>query len=181
MHTSIARAVRRWLATNQSATSFASKVPTITEPTGDGILDLRPFVQKRMKLWPLLLGSDNDVASFRIIGWHSVLLEGSKTLWFPSAIAEFVCTGSAAVGIAGAAVLNTERFADTITPVAKMTRDAVIAAGTAINSDYEILSPTADLIAHIIMPIAGYEKLELTSDETTGTPSINALYTFLEF
>jgi hypothetical protein len=179
MH-SIARVVRRWLAANQSATSFASKIPTITEPTGDGILDLRPFPQPWVKLWPILLGAENDMASLRIIGWHSAILDTYKTLWFPSVIGEFACTAGTAVGIAGAAVLNTERFADTITPVAARTRDEVIAAGTAIGSKYGILSPTNDLIAHVIMPIAGFEKLELTSDETTGTPAINALYAFLD-
>lgn len=178
----LGRVVRRALATNANSSSFASKIPTITEPVNDGVIDLLNngiLVSKKIKLWPILLGSDNDVSSMRVIGWHSVLLDTFTTLWFPTPIGEYVCTACGAVGVAGAAVLNTERFCDTITPVAKMTRDRVIAAGTAINSDYEIMSPTADLIAHIIMPIKGFQKLEFTFDQTTGTPTQNVLYAYV--
>ncbi len=178
-----ARWARRWLATNQNASSFAAKIPTITEPTGDGVLNLTAdgnTVPKRLKLWPILLGSDNDVSSIRIIGWNRVIKDSSTTLWFPTIIGEFSCTASAAVGIASAAVVNTERFADTITPVAARTRDYVLAAGTATNSDYEVLSPANDTPAHIIMPVAAFEKLELTSDQTTGTSTLNVLYAFLD-
>lgn len=178
------RKVARALATNASTSSFASKVPTIAEPTNDGVIDLTHLATsllcpKRIKLWPIGLGSDNDAFSMRVLGWHSCILSGSLTLWFPTVIGEFACTISAAVGVAGAAVLATERFADTITPVAARTRDRVIAAGTAINSNYEILSPTNDLIGHVIMPLGGFEKMELQFDQTTNTPTMNCLYAFL--
>ena len=178
----LASPVRRFRATNENASGFASKVPTITEPTGDGVLNLAYLqnkVPRFIKLWPILLGSDNDVSSMRLIGWHSVLKDGSTTLWFPTVIGEFVCTASAAVGVAAAAVLDTERFCDTIVPVAARTRDQKIAAGTSTGSQYESLSPVGDLIGHIIMPIAAFEKLELTSDQTTGTATFNCLYCFL--
>lgn len=178
-----ARPVRRLRTTNENASGFASKIPTVTEPTNDGVLNLTSsgiLVVQNIKLWPILLGSENDVSSMRIIGWHRILLDGSTTLWMPTPIGEFVCTASATVGVAGAAVVATERFCDTITPVAKMTRDQVIAAGTAIGSNYEVMSPTVDLIAHIIMPLSGFEKIEVTSDQTTGTSTFNVLYSFVE-
>ena len=178
-----ARSVKRWLATNQNTSGFTAKIPTITEPSGDGVLNLvdgGAFVCRRIKLWALLLGADNDVASLRFTGWHKVIKAGSTDLWIPSIIGEYVCTASAAIGIAGAAVVATERFADTIVPVAARQRDQLIAAGTAIGSEYELISPTTDLIAHVIIPIAGFEKLELTSDQTTNTPTVNCLYQFLD-
>ena len=182
MHYDLGRPARRALATNANASAFASKIATITEPVNDGVINLVKdgvLVASKIKLWPILLGADNDTSSMRVIGWHQVLLDGKFDLWFPTPIGEFACTASAAVGIAGAAVLNTERFCDTITPVALMTRDRKIAAGTSVNSDYEILSPTADLIGHIIMPIAGFQKLEFTFDQTLGTPTQNVLYAFV--
>lgn len=179
-----ARPVRRWRAANEAApSSFASKIPTITEPVNDGVITLTThsrMVPSWIKVWPILLGADNDVSSLRFIGWHQVLFDGKIKLWFPTVFAEFSCTACAAVGVAGAAVLDTERFCDTITPVAARTRDYKIAAGTSINSDYGSLSPTGDLIGHIILPITGFEKLELTGDGTTNTADVNALYSFLD-
>lgn len=177
------RPLRRWRTTNENASSFATKIPTVTRPSNDGILDLVLYASQipdYIKLFPILLGAENDVTSMRVIGWHSCLLDTFTTLWIPVVIGEFSCTASAAVGIAGAAVLNTEAFCDTITPVAARTRDLKIAAGTSINSNYGILSPTADLIAHIIMPIGGFEILELTSDQTTQTSTFNCLWAFCD-
>lgn len=180
-----ARSAKRALTTNANSSAFASKIPTITEPTNDGVIKIAQSgvgqgVPSRIKLWPILLGSDNDVSSMRIIGWNRVEKDAAKTLWVPTVIGEYVCTAGAAVGIAGAAVGATERFCDTIVPVAARQRDEVIAAGTAIGSDYEVLSPVGDLIGHIILPIAGFEKLEFTFDQTTGTPTQNVLYSLLD-
>lgn len=173
---------RRFRTTNENASSFASKIPTITEPVNDGVMNTAKdgvIVAAYIKFWPILLGSDNDVTSMRVIGWHRAILDTKTDLWIPTVIGEFSCTACGAVGIAASAVLNTERFCDTITPVAARLRDHVIAAGTAIMSDYEVLSPVGDLIGHIIMPITAFEKLELTSDQTTGSSTFNCLYAFL--
>jgi hypothetical protein len=170
------------LAANANASSFASKIPTVTEPINDGVLNLQQsgvFIPPFVMLWPILLGSDNDVSSMRLLGWNKVLLDTKTDLWFPTLIGEWACTACGAVGIAAAAVLNTERFCDTITPVAAHTRDKVIAAGTAINSDFEVESPVGDVIGHIVAPIFGFQKIEFTFDQTTGTPTQNVLYQFL--
>ncbi len=177
------RPLRRWRTANENASSFASKIATVTKPTNDGVLDLTAYmhtISDYIKLLPILLGSDNDASSMRVIGWHSVLLDTFTTLWVPVPIGEFVCTASAAVGIAGAAVLNTERFCDTLAPVALMTRDLKIAAGTSLNSTYGYLTPTNELIGHLIIPIGGFEMLELTSDQTTGTATFNCLWAFCD-
>ncbi len=177
------RPLRRWRTTNENASSFASKIATVTEPSLDGTLDLRPYlhdISDYIKLIPILLGTSNDVSSMRVIGWNSVLQDGKTTLWVPVPIGEFVCTAGAATGIAGAAVLNTELFCDTIAPVALKTRDLKIAAGTSVNSTYGIETPADDTCAHIIMPIGGFEILELTSDQTTNTATFNCLWAFCD-
>jgi hypothetical protein len=48
-----------------------------------------------------------------------------------------------------------------------------------VDSCYEVLSPANNTPGHIILPIAAFEKLQLTSDETTNTPAINVLYSML--
>lgn len=181
----ISRIVRRWAAANIDATSFASKIPTITEPVNDGVMDLRALqtgivVPELIKLWVIGLGADNDVASIRIIGWHQVVKTSTNTLWVPTIIGEFSCTFSTCVGVAGAAVLDTERFADTIVPVAARLADQVIAAGTATNSLVGVCSPANNTPGHIILPISGFEKIEFTVDQTTNTPTVNILYSLLQ-
>lgn len=178
----LSRPLRRLRATNENASSFATRIPTITKPINDGVLDLTKngnVIPCEIVLWPILLGSDNDVSSMRLIGWNSVLLDTFVTLWVPTIIGEFVCTASTCVGVAGAAVLNTERFADTIVPVAARNEDLVIGAGTAVNSETAVLSPTNDTPAHIILPIRAFELFEATSDQTTGTATFNVLYRLL--
>jgi hypothetical protein len=87
-----------------------------------------------------------------------------------------VCTAGTTVGVAGSSVLATERFADTITPVALMLEDRVIAAGTSVNSDVKIFSPANNTIAHVDLPFPAFELLEFTADQTTGTPTQNILW-----
>jgi hypothetical protein len=185
----LARPYRRFRAVNESATGFASKVPTITEPTGTGadassaaVLNLtnnNQLVPAYIKLLPILLGADNDVSSMRVIGWHRALLDGKTTLWIPHIIGEFACTASTAVGVAAAAVLNTERFCDGIAHVAARSLDQKIAAGTSVGSKYETVILANDTPALIVMPLYGFEKIELTSDQTTGTSTFNCLFSLL--
>jgi hypothetical protein len=170
---------RAW-ATNANTSSFASKIPVLAEPTNDGVVALGDTNANRVRVYVVGLGADNDTASMRVIGWTRAFASGLLPLWIPVILGEFACTFSAAVGIAGSAVLNTERFADTITPVAASLPDRVIGAGTAINSDVKIFSKANDLIAYIEMPILGFEKLEFTFDQTLNTPTLNALYQYLD-
>lgn len=181
---------KRWAGTNLDATAFASKIPTITKPAASAtaaVLDVANefgnggLIPRRMRLSFLLLGADNDVASFRLISWNRIQSgqgDGPNMLWIPSPFLEVVCTASAAVGIASAPVLNTERFADTIAPVALMSEDRKIAAGTSLQSDVYYYTPANDTIAHISVPIRGCELLEFTIDQTTNTPTCNILYAF---
>lgn len=178
----------RWAGTNLNTTSFDSKIPTITMPTASAtaaVLDLNDqratgaLTPKWLKLFFLLLGADNDAASFRLIGWNRAVKSGSTDLWMPQPFAEFACTGSACVGVAGAAVLNTERFADTIAPVALKIEDIKIAAGTSLMSDAYVYTPADDTAGHVVISTRGFELLEFSLDQTTNTPTGNILYSFL--
>jgi hypothetical protein len=192
MHFTQASPLKRWAGTNIDATSFASKVPTLTEPVASSTVAVINLVDpltdgelipRGLKLLFILLGADNDVASFRFIGWNRIRVgQGSNpdTLWVPQPFAEFSCTASAAVGVAASPILNTERFCDTIAPVALKGEDRKIAAGTSVNSDVYVYTPADDTVGHVILPILGaYDKLEFTLDQTTNTPTGNVIYSLL--
>lgn len=177
----LARAFQKALTTNNNDSAFASRIPTITEPVNDGVITLGGEVAERILVLPYGLGSDNDAFSLRVIGWRHIGpgVPQSIPLWVPVILGEFACICSTIVGVATAPVLNTERFCDTITPVAARLADRVIAAGTAVNSDCAILSPTGNAgIAALELKLKGYEKVEFTFDQTTGTPTMNCLISF---
>jgi hypothetical protein len=62
--------------------------------------------------------------------------------------------------VAGTPVVATERFVDTIT---------LVTGNDDISVD--IVSPTADEIAHVMLDCKGFMKIEITFDMTTGDPT----------
>lgn len=184
---------KRWADTNINESAFASLVATTTKPAASAtsaVLDLNvgqegaggAVIPTWMKLMFIGLGADDDVTSFRIVGWNKIRTgqgDGPNTLWIPQTILEVSCTFSTSVGVASSPVLNTERFADTIAPVALMLEDIKIAAGTSLSSDYRFFTPANNTPGHVIMPTRGFELLQFTSDQTTGTSTCNILYSFL--
>lgn len=177
--------LKRALTTNAATSSFASKVPTVTEPTNDGVINLilggGAVIHEWMLLWPIGLGADNDAFSLRVLGWRKISQgQGvTDTLWMPTLLYEFSCTISAAVGVAASPVLNTERFADTITIVTQGKYTDADSGGVSTRGNVEVTSPTNDLIAHVKAPLKGMEKIEFQFDQTTNTPTMNVLYAFL--
>lgn len=181
--------MRRWASTNLNESGFASLVSTTTKPTASATRAVISGMGKPggpgtmgptwMKLFFILLGADDDVSSFRLVGWNRVMKDTLNDLWVPQPFAEFSVTASTAVGVAGAAVLNTERFADTIAPVALMLEDGKIAAGTSLTATVWIHTPANNTPGHVIIPTRAFELLEFTSDQTTGTSTANILYSWL--
>jgi len=153
------------LAANSTDLAFPSRIPTTTTPADAGVLSLvintdGGVTHDRMLVIPYGVGNDNLTFSVRIIGWRLI-----STLWVPCILTELACTMSAAVGITGAAVVATERFADTITLVTNM--------GNA-NVDVVITSPANDTPAHAVINLKGCQKVEFTFD-MTGATSANCL------
>ncbi len=141
---------------------------------GDGGNGLVPWA---IELTPYGLGADNDVFSVRVVGIRRIPqpLADGRVQFFRQKIATLACTISAAVGLAGGHVLNTERFADAITVTTEGTKAAdVTRAGTTT-----VYSPADDSPASAIVPLVGFEAYELEFDQTTGTPTMNALVSFL--
>jgi len=166
----LSQPLKKALATNSTATSFASKVDTLTEPTGDGVHAagiLAGVSQNAVVVYPFAVASANDTFSMRVIGWHKVLLSTGVAQWVPVVLAELACTVGAATGVAGGAEVATELYADTITIV-----------GTTANAgvDIDVVSPANDTKASATIDLKGAQKFEFTFDNTRSGTSFNTLF-----
>lgn len=114
-------------AVNSNLSAFPSKVPTATKPTGSGaaaddavVFDVSAFASQtgfRLRVFVIGTGAADTTLSVRCIVWNVANLGLASELWIPTTIAEYLCTLSTAVGVAAKAVVNTERFADTLAVV----------------------------------------------------------------
>jgi len=145
--------------------SFPSRVPTVTAPTGDGIVN-DPIVQGApdwVQIVPFGDGADNATFDCRVIGWKV----SDLGLWVPTILAQAACTLSAAVGVNTYEVTASQRFADTIT----LTQ--VLA-----NVDSKLSSPTGDLVGSFQVQTRGCVLIEVTFSLGTATGA-NALVSWV--
>jgi len=152
--------------TNSTANSFAARVSTTTVPADDGVVDIRAggsTTPTWLMLVPYGVATSNDTFDVRVIGWRKV-----STLWVPTILVQFSAIIGAATGVAGAAVLDTELFADTLS-------DPPAGMGS-VGVNCQPSSPANDTVAHYLVDTRGCEKIEILFDRT-GTPptSVNCL------
>lgn len=168
---------RKVRSVNSNSSSFPSKIPTTTEPKDDAgtaagasIVELcipqGGLVNNSFLVVPYGLGSSNDGFSMRVLGWKRIRSGTLFDLWVPVKLLEVACLLGASTGVAGSPVLNTELLCDTITIVSGSGN-----AGVSV----DVLDPADDTIAHFVMALKGFSKLEFTFDQTTNTPTMNAL------
>ncbi len=150
---------RKARSTNATDSAFPSRVPTTTEPVGEGVIDLRQQTPVNLALLFYGTGADNATFDARVIGWQKV-----GGLWVPVTLLQAACTLSAAVGVALAEVTNSERFADTIT------LSLIASSGV----DAWAKSPTNDTIGMALADVVGMAKAEVIFDLGTATGA-NAL------
>lgn len=173
------RPFKKVLATSATDTSYPSRIPTLTEPTGAGVIELGlpgaigGIVPCRVILVPYGLGSDTDAFEMKVLGWRRLGIGPSPALlWIPTPLGSFTCTMTIQTGIAGSVILNTERFCDTIAIVKEpVTVADVTAAGVTTR-----FSPADDTIGWIEMELRGVEKIEFIFDLAGGTTSANCLF-----
>lgn len=96
-------------ATLSTATSFTAPAATTTRPSGAGVLDFGDRPPAWLKVVPVGAGADDSTFNLRLVGWSH-----AAGLWVPEVLVEFACTLSTAVGVSGATVTDSERFADTV-------------------------------------------------------------------
>lgn len=178
---------RKFRTVNCTDTSFPSKIPTVTEPSGVGataggaaVIDLinsgsNRFVgsmQNGINLVFFGAGSDTNTFSCRGIGWSCIsdspalAITDDTRLWIPTPLFEVSVALSVQVGIAGKSVINTDRFADAISITTTTANQGV---------DVDVRSPANDTMAEMYVDLRGHMKFELIFD-CTGATDCNALY-----
>ena len=164
--------LKKALATDATDAAFPSKIPTGTEPSGNGVIELGTgggLTQNGILLMPYATAGDNDTFSMRLIGWRRLGENTQTLLWIPVVLCELALTASTVVGVAGRVIAATERFADTIT---------LVTGNDDISID--IVSPTGNVAAHAVADLKGSQKVELTFDSTAaGTTAMNCLYSLI--
>tara|TARA_R110000803_G_C11989495_1_gene321965 strand:- start:10670 stop:11497 length:828 start_codon:yes stop_codon:yes gene_type:complete len=146
-------------AANSTATSFASKVPSITAPV---VGDNGVFSPGNTKAKIAFFGTDADAeaGNVRILGWSKV---SKDDFYIPVVIAEtFLITFGTSPGLAGSDIDENQFFADTIGSV------------TGGHSDIKVLSPGNNLVGWIEIPTLGFQYIEVLFDRTTAA-SLNCV------
>lgn len=151
---------------NDTVSSFASKVATVTQPSGTGVITVEKtgrFTRNNVILVPYGAGADNNTMSVRVISWRE-----ASGLWIPTIVCEVACTLSTSVGVAAATVIDTERFADTLT----------LTYGNA-GVDCQVFSPANNTPAHVVVDAKGATILEVIFSTGGSATSCNALVAYL--
>jgi hypothetical protein len=156
--------LKKVFAANSTSASTTAPAPTLTEPTGDGIIDASALGGQQNGIVNQLfmifygIGSNNATMTIRITGWRKL---GST--WIPFPLLVLTITLGTRAGITGGDVSASEVFADTIV------------AATAYTAAYELLSQADNTIAGIKLDIFGCQKIQVQVD-VNGSTSANALY-----
>jgi len=150
-------------ATAAQATNYALRnVAKVAAGAGNGKSGPNCLLVK-----PYAIGNDNVTFSMRVYGVNRIAVADSPniTQWRWTLLAQFACTASADTGIAAGHVLNTERFADTITLTYPTTAIASI----------QIQTNAADVAGWVLVDLLGSEDYEITFTTGGSATSCNAL------
>jgi hypothetical protein len=180
LHETLCQDFRKARSVNQTSNGYVSKVPTLTEPAGDAatatgasVIDLAngaPQVQNALLIVPYGTGSDTNTFSCRVIGWKRVPgVQGTNhALWVPVTLLEIACTLSTPTGVAGTPIVAAELFADTITVTKGSTLSGEAPSET-------LVSPADNTIAHCVVDVKGFTKVELSFTTGGSATDCNAL------
>lgn len=157
------------LSTNATDASFPSLVPTTTAPTTAtaGVFTNAGITggvktSGRLMFLPFSVGADDTTFKMRVYGWAY-----ASGLYIPVLMLGATCTASTAVGVSGATVTASERFSDTI---------AIVTNAGIANENNWLVSPAANVPAHIILLDEGFTIFQVTFDMNSSASEANCLY-----
>ena len=162
-----------WRITNPTADSTASSitepVPTPIAPSGNGVIKYGVkeggLVPNGVLLLPFGTGSGTNTFTMKCYGWEEVFSSAIPTpLYIPRILASFTCTLCTQTGVAGYAVDNNHMFCGTIS----------LGTGNA-NVSNEIISPTGNVIASILMDLKGATYLSFVFSTGSSATACNCL------
>ena len=166
-------------ATSSTSTGFTAKIPTVTKPSGSGIIDLLLeanglgggcFVPDWFQLVPYATDGDNDTFDFRVYGWNRTV--DSTPVWIPQLLLDV----SVVIGnISGAAIGTGVFMPDTFT----LNDGPLDGDGAFEHSPWvSVISPAEDLPGSIMLHARGCQLFEFDWDLAGGQEAVamNCLY-----
>ena len=171
-----------WAQTNPvasvTATTFPSKIPTTTQPSGDGVIVFGhgggEDCPGHLMLIPYGAGSATNTMNVQVIGWRATRLNIGVKLWIPVVLCTYAVTLGTGTGVAGADLTTTALFATTITSTGGPT---FITSGAApVSIDWLQISPGSNGIGMISQRSFGFRLLEVIFNTNSSATSCNALY-----
>ncbi len=157
------------LAANSTSASFASRVPTLIEPTGGGVIDASsPGIVGQNGLVLRFFGTDTNDETFnaRILGWSQTKVSGINLCWDFILLAQFQLTLGNLAGTAGCAITATDFEADTIS-ITYGNEDVTLA----------VVTPGNDVRgAYAVVDLMGALKAEILFDMNSSAVSANCLW-----
>jgi hypothetical protein len=154
-----------WQRVNSTGTAgaaFASRTATTTKPvstTGIAVIDLaelfgRVEIGNFVEVQPIVGDAENETAHFRVWAWNKVSVSGTSH-WVPRLLAHFVATATTALANSLDAATGA-RFCDTI----------AVSYG---DDGAQVISPTNDVLASIILHARGAELLSFEWSSAAGS------------
>jgi len=166
-------------ATNYATNGYPTKAPTLTQPSGDGVIPcgfLGSESPEFLTLLPIGVGASNNTFSMRVLGWRPTQIPALalRPLWIPVPLVDYAMTLGTASGATGGELGTTTLFADTITSTVGPT---FITSGAApIAPGWYQISPVNDLVGMIHQATLGFPFLELIFTTGGVATSCNCLW-----
>jgi hypothetical protein len=177
LHT-LANPYRRVLAANSTTNGFSAKVDTLTAPTvaaegesagGYVYLTLQDGGLQPpncVLIKPYGVGANDATGAMRVYGVKEVKKTGATSSYTHVLLGEWTFVlSSTLTGVASGVVVATEYYADTITKVTGLE-----------NVSEQVLSPTADEPAHLLLDCKGHALLLIELSTAGSATSVNALF-----
>ena len=153
--------------TNDTTTTITVPVPTLTKPSGNGVIamgDGGAVSSNGLLLVPYGAGSATNTFTMHAYSWTPTLGVGALPVWIPYTLATFTCTLSTVPGIALGDVNASQLFCGTI----------ALVVGN-VNVSHEIISPTGNTVGHIMLDTKGSVLTELRFGTGGSATSCNCL------
>lgn len=155
---------------NSTAASIVEPVPTLTRPSGDGVVDTHAEMggsnPTRMLVLPFGDAATNTCL-MNFYGWKLLPPHGSNqsAIWVPFFLSSYTVTLSTVPGLANTDLNATQRMAGTI----------VVVKGGTVGVDYSIFSPTGNSVASVWQKLNGASIISVVTGLNSSATSVNAL------
>ncbi len=168
------------LTANYATGSYPSKIPTVTRPSGSGVIDMTggDYVPGHLLLIPYGTDAGTHTAGMKVLGWRDTNQNPGNPqmrLWVPVVLCTVAITLGSAAGVANADLGTTQKFATTMTMTGGPT---FITSGAApVCLDWFEISPGSNAIGLVSVPTFGFKMMEVIFTTGSDVTDINALYT----